>query len=490
MPRSKRAAWLIAPTIVCALGLIVWSWGALSAEEGIIYYILTEDNEITLRYPIQMGGDTLTRDVVEVLMIAKVDRINEIAEKYGARWTHFTAVGAWDMATYAEQRSETWAGLYEALLDQVRRGSAAGHEYAPHPHAHWDPRTFLNTALWDESRSGFVDSWDDYYSWTVGFNHLGDFDQLESSIGYLYDHKRRLMEITRTETVVQRSGGWQFGNTPEHMRMSITALQANGILANSDADANLTLRGNAGRPYHKALYFTAADDINVRAPSATEYGTLEFTPTPQPILLYDRDTVAQLNAKVDEGVDFFTTVWGRIKPGVHFIVGFTHAKNMMGSGDWSSTTGGAFDVLDQHLAYVTERYVNTDRPLIHFATATEAVIAYYDYYSQRPVAIRGDTEHRVSDHIFEYPVRVLGRFGPEFTHATVQPPIWWDARTDIDRIEITQDGQVIAQFTQFDSPYPQLPFPVQPRTGDLADAAPDLVMRVTLKGSEDSLTVR
>lgn len=245
MLRMTRKASVAVVSVILSLGLLLWGWGAIFAEEGVIYYLLTEDNEITLRYTQRMGGNTLTRRAVEVMMIEKVDRLNEIAERHGAKWTHLTAVGTWDMAEYAAQQSNDWVGLRDALIDQVRRGAKAGHEYAPHPHAHWDPRTSLNAAIWDAGRNGFVDSWEDYYSWTVGFRRLGDFDELESAVGYLYDHKRRLMEITRAETVVQRTGGWQFGDTPALMHMSLTALRMNGILANSDADSNLTLRANA-----------------------------------------------------------------------------------------------------------------------------------------------------------------------------------------------------------------------------------------------------
>ena len=60
----------------------------------------------------------------------------------------------------------------------------------------------------------------------------------------------------------------------------------NGILANSDADANLTLSGNAGRPFQESTYFTAIDSINERSVSSKEYGTLEFTPNPLPILSF------------------------------------------------------------------------------------------------------------------------------------------------------------------------------------------------------------
>lgn len=482
---SKRLRGIgLAALLLLGAYLMVIAWTAVSAEEGVIYYILTEDNEITLRYPIRMGGEVLTREVFETLMIHKVDRINEIAEKYGAKWTHMTAVGPWFMAKYAEKQSGDWAGLYDALVEQVRRGSAAGHEYAVHPHAHWDPRTSFNAAIWDPEQNGFVDSWEDYLSWTMGFMKVGDLDDLESSAGYLYDHKRRIMEITRRETVVHRSGGWQFGNTPEQQVISLNALKMNGILANSDADSNLTLSGNAGRLFHESTYFTAVDSINERATSAKEYGTLEFAPNPIPIISFESNSVSQLNLKVDQAVAFYTDRFGRVTPGVHFITGFGHAKNIMGGdGTWSSLEGGQFDVIDQHLAYVFEKYVNIEKPLIRFATATEAVLEYYDYYSERPVAVRSDEERQVADRVFEYPIRVLGRFGPEFAEAEVQPPIWWDARSDIKKVEILEGGEVIAVHDRFESAYPYLAFPVKPRTKGQSSKDFNYSMRVYLTES-------
>ena len=121
--------------------------------------------------------------------------------------------------------------------------------------------------------------------------------------------------------------------------------------------------------------------------------------------------------------------------------------------------------------------------MIRFATATEAVLEYYDYYSERPVAVRGDEERQVADRFFEYPIRVLGRFGPEFAEAEVQPPIWWDARTDIAKVEILEGGEVIAVHDRFESSYPYLAFPVKPRTKDQSSKDFNYSMRVYLTES-------
>jgi hypothetical protein len=476
---KHKLFWIIPAIIVVIAGYLVFNVAqtktmAATAEEGVIYYILTEDNEITIRYPQRLGGATfLSRRGFEVLMIEKVDAINAIAEKYGARWTHLTASGTWYLAEAAATKSQYWDGLYEELVDQVRRGNAAGHEYAPHPHGYWDPRVSLNTLVWDQSKLGWVDNNGEYNSWTTGFRKLGTYTELESAAGYLYDHKRELMSITRRETLIERSGSWQFGDTPELMAISIQALWMNNVLANSDHAANLP-NGVAGAPYGQALYFTAKDSINVAANSAKDYGTLEMSPTPKPMIQWETSTLAQLNSKVDEGVKAFTDSNGRIKPGVHFIVGFGHAKNMMGSGDWMSTRGGAFEILDQHLAYVTEKYVDIDKPIIKYATASDAIKHYYDYYSEKPIAMREDAETQVSELVFEYPVRILGKVQGNQS-VTVKPPIWWNAQTEIASVRLYVGDKVLAEFTQFDSVYPDLRFDTQ--------NVKEATMRVTLKPS-------
>ncbi|HHT26083.1 MAG TPA: hypothetical protein GXZ82_02385 [Firmicutes bacterium] len=474
---KHRLFWLIPVIIVVIAGYLVFhvaqtkTMAAAEDEEGVIYYILTEDNEITIRYPQRLGGATyLSRRGFEVLMIEKVDALNDIAEKYGAYWTHLTATGVWYLAEAAAEKSPYWEGLYDDLVEQVRRGSAAGHEYAPHPHAYWDPRSSLNTLDWDQSRLAWVDNGGEYLSWTAGFQKLGTYTDLESAAGYLYDHKRELMRLTRRETLIERTGSWQFGHTPELMEISIQALWMNGILANSDHAANLG--GAAGAPYGQALYFTAKNSINVPANSAKDYGTLEMAPTPKPMIQWETSTLQQLNSRVDEGVKAFTDNKGRVKPGVHFIVGFGHAKNMMGSGDWQSTRGGAFAILDQHLAYVTEKYVNIEKPVIRYATASDAIKHYYDYYSERAIAMREDTETQVSESVYEYPFRILGRVEGNQS-VSIKPPIWWDAQAEIAGVQLLTEDKVLAEFTTFDSVYPDLHFETQ--------GVKQGVMRVTLK---------
>ena len=55
----------------------------------------------------------------------------------------------------------------------------------------------------------------------------------------------------------------------------------------------------------------------------------------------------------------------------------THAMFCAGAPDpFRSLEGGAFDQLDQHLAWVREHY-----PQVEFATATEALLEYLDYYT-------------------------------------------------------------------------------------------------------------
>ena len=53
---SKRLHLIGFAALLMVACLLSTTWPAIVAEEGVIYYILTEDNEITLRYPIRMAA--------------------------------------------------------------------------------------------------------------------------------------------------------------------------------------------------------------------------------------------------------------------------------------------------------------------------------------------------------------------------------------------------------------------------------------------------
>ena len=111
---------------------------------------LTEDNEITLRYPIRKGGEVLTREVFETLMIHKVDRLNEIAEKWRQVDAHD---GRWPLV-HGQVRGgavRRWEGLYDALIEQVSRLRSRPRVCGASPRP-LGPAS-LNAAIWDPGRT-------------------------------------------------------------------------------------------------------------------------------------------------------------------------------------------------------------------------------------------------------------------------------------------------------------------------------------------------
>jgi hypothetical protein len=177
---------------------------------------------------------------------------------------------------------------------------------------------------------------------------------------------------------------------------------------------------------------------------------VEFRPTPKQSISYDNQSLTTLNTKADEGMAFFT-VHGKIKPGVHGIIGFTHAMFMLGEGDWQSTEGGQFQVLDQHLSYLKTEYA--DKGVLSFGTGTELVKAYLDYYTPNPVAVYGK---KLSSGwgASEYEIDILGRdipISPEFKHTvSLKYPLY--LRTSAYRIAVLKNGQPI--YTTWGLPTP------------------------------------
>jgi hypothetical protein len=133
---------------------------------------------------------------------------------------------------------------------------------------------------------------------------------------------------------------------------------------------------------------------------------------------------------------------GRVRPGVHAIVGFTHVMFLLGRGGWQSTEEGQFAALDAHLAYLKSTYA--DKGLMTFATANELVRAYLDYYTPYPVAVYGPRRGGGWG-VSEYPLTILGRDIPiDKDHPceiTVKYPLY--LRDSAYRISVLKNGQPI-----------------------------------------------
>ena len=156
--------------------------------------------------------------------------------------------------------------------------------------------------------------------------------------------------------------------------------------------------------------------------------------------------MAELNQKIDAGVSAFSNN-NKTRAGIHAIVGFTHAMFVMGDGDWTSLSGGAFQKISNHLDYVKTQYIVSNR--LEFATASQLVKEYLDYYSPQPVAITGALLQNNAG-CAEYKVTVLGKdivANSDYEHMLkVKFPLWLNASAYA--AAIYKNGRIISYYAQ------------------------------------------
>lgn len=389
---------------------------------GIVFYVMTDDLEPmdSAGYGKRWGNGNGWLDPEEfaVQLIAKAEAMNAIAERYGARWTHYTAWPAMEAARWAAERSATgaWPQVMAAVEQSVRNQSAAGHEYGIHLHSDYDPYIAGNVLSYDAETDGV---WANHlrHGWAHSLLEEGTYGNRATRLGSLYAYQRILDKLAAEsgngQIVTSRVGSFDFGHGSAEEGKSSRVYRKVGLWGGSDADGNAG--GTTAGGFEQAIYFAAADDINSPAKDFAGQGLIQFRPTPQEYIAYDSQPAAIMNRKVDEGMQFYRTSQGAVRAGVHAIVGFTHAMFFLGDGDWKSTQGGTFANLTQHLSFVQQRYAGQG---LVFGTASELVKAYLDYYSPVPVAVYG--KKTADTWLYEeYAIQVLGKdipVGPERRH--------------------------------------------------------------------------
>ncbi len=382
---------------------------------GKIYYVMTEDLE-----PIDAAGYStawgnrngwLDAEEFRVQLIDKAEALNRIAEKHGAFWTHYIAMPALEAGEWAATLSagKAWRNTLDQVRQSVRDESQRGHEYALHLHSDYDPEVPGNILSYHAATDGF---WANHlrHGWAHSFPVEGDVGQRDTRTGILFHHLKELTQLTVRfpvgEVLTARTGSFDFGNGPESEAMSIRAYRAAGLWGNSDADGNAG--GITSADYRKSLYLTPPNDINAPASDLKKIGLVEFVPTPRQLIMYDVDSTAVLNDKVRQGIQEFSD-GGKVRAGVHSIVGFSHAMFIMGSDGWKSTVGKHYQALDEHLGFLKREFVQ--KGLLHFGTATELVREYMDYYLPEPVVLTGPLLRETPDGL-EFALDFLGRHIP------------------------------------------------------------------------------
>lgn len=436
---------------------------------GKIFYVMTEDLEPmdAAGYPKAWGNQDgwLQAEEYRGQLIDKAEALNRIAERYGAKWTHYIAWPAVRAAEWAAEKSakNDWRQVVEDVKVSVTREAARGHEYALHLHSDYDPELPGNLLSYDPVSDGL---WANHlkHGWSHSVAEEGTIGATNSRTGMLYRYQRILDRLTadseQGQIITARVGSFDFGNGAQSEAASTRAYRAVGLWGSTDADGNQG--GLTSGVYGSEIYLAGEDDINRRTSDLKNSGIVEFRPTPKANIFYDSQTASVMNAKADEGMDFFAP-GGVVKAGVHGIIGFTHAMFVMGEGDWRSTTGGQFAVLDQHLAYLKRRYA--DDNLLIFGTGKDLVRAYLDYYAPQPGVLYGK---RLKDGwlVSQYALEILGSDIPadaSYRHKVkVKYPLY--LREAAFRIRVLKNGEPIYSTCGLPTPQNEVEFILDDKT--------------------------
>ena len=434
---------------------------------GKVFYVMTEDLEPIdgAGYPVPWGNRNSWLEPQEFRgqMIGKAEALNRIAERHGAKWTHYIAWPAVKAAQWADGQSGTgqWSKVVADIESSVMQETLRGHEYGIHLHSDYDPYLPGNVLSYNKAVDGI---WANHlkHGWAHSISAEGSFNDFTSRAGMLYNYQRILDKLAsdsdQGQILTARVGSFDFGSGKADETISSNVYKKVGLWGSSDADGNNGGALTAG-DYGREIYLAAPDDINSATEDLEKVGIVEFRPTPRQPIFYDNQSTMVLNQKTDQGMEYFTTGGKGVKPGVHAVIGFTHAMFIMGDGDWKSVEGGQFQVIDNHLAYIKQKYV--DPGVLYFGTASELVEAYLDYYTPELLAIYGK---RLSDEwgIAEYGIRILGSdilADAQHSHTvSIKYPLY--LRDSAYRISVLKNGKSIYSTWGLPTPFNDILFTV------------------------------
>lgn len=469
-------------------------------QPGRIYYLLTEDcetfdgGELTGDYhalpellAMHNRNNFMDPDEYRWQMVEKPNAMNRIADKHGAKWTHFWCVSQFSAAQWAAGQSATgqWPQILALLQDSVRRGCTR-HEYAPHIHFGFEPDSKLPPRprlLYDPQTDGIIpnefyhpvtNTLHRYHGWDGGrkgfayVRALGDFSYGDSKTGSLCKACSFLARLQRghRQPHVARAGACDFGVSSHDQCVSTIAHLRNGLLASADAGYH-ELRGVY--PRERQAYFCRPDDIEREVSDLRQAALVQFK---APSVQLEAVGLDLLTSWFETRMQPLLLPDGRVAPGVHAIVQVTHAMVMKGgSGLLHDTEGGDFAKLDKHLDWI-----RANHPEVQFATMSEAALEYLDYYAPVLAAVADPASERLSNDGkgLRYNIRLLGAtipVSPERRHVvSIRPPAWV-LPEDVESAQVLRDGEEVAAHPGLPMPNASLSFEVERR-----EAAYELVL--------------
>jgi hypothetical protein len=429
-----------------------------------VLYVLTEDCETfdggdkTGNYGERAcygnADNVMGLDEYRIQMMDKPARMNAIAEKWGACWTHFWCVPqrmavSWAVTSADSRYQDSWRQLLHDLDVSIEKGCRR-HDYATHIHFDYEPASGLPPQprlVYDVQANGILPAdywspatnprhrwhdWDGSARGNVYVKALGDLNTLDSKAGSLRRYQRylALRQVGYREPLIARTGSFDFGENATDQLASTKAYLMNGLWANSDADFHgRNLSSPAGH-----MYWARPED---------RFGTIENL---------DQASLLQLAVVINTNFDStsdvndaFRNAWKRLgSSGIQVISTMTHAMFMRGAPDpFRSLDGASFSVLDEHLAWVTGNF-----PEVEFRTATEALVEYIDYYTPelRVIPLPRPIHFDIASRTVQYEYRVLGKHivvnaDHPMTVQVFAPQIF-DGQ-DISEMQVLVDGSVV-----------------------------------------------
>ena len=116
----------------------------IDQKPGKIYYVMTDDLEPAdgAGYEFNWGNKNgwLDHEEYYVQLVKKAEKLNYIANQYGAKWTHYTAIPALLAGEWVATKSQHTAWLETMMkIKQSIKQESLQHEYAIHMHSDYDP---------------------------------------------------------------------------------------------------------------------------------------------------------------------------------------------------------------------------------------------------------------------------------------------------------------------------------------------------------------